>query len=129
MIGIGLFISSLFKPLFFKRDPFFDDVFITIILATVIIFEGNLRIDAWLSNKYSWTTFPKKRIIAQFLSSLIYTLFSLYILMFIIHILKSGKYEVLNPKMRQVLIPATFVTIAVLALDISYQFFKAWKQS
>ena len=74
MIGIGLFISSLFKPLFFKRDPFFDDVFITIILATVIIFEGNLRIDAWLSNKYSWTTFPKKRIIAQFLSSLIYSI-------------------------------------------------------
>ncbi|MEI8111287.1 MAG: sensor histidine kinase [Chitinophagia bacterium] len=129
IIGIGLFISSLFKPLFFKRDPFFDDVFITIILATVIIFEGNLRIDAWLSKKYSWTTFPKKRIIAQFLSSLIYTLFSLYILMFIIHILKSGKYEVVNPKMRQVLIPATFLAIAVLALDISYQFFKAWKHS
>jgi TRAP-type uncharacterized transport system substrate-binding protein len=49
--------------------------------------------------------------------------------MFTIHILKSGKYEVLNHKMSQVLIPATFVTIAVLAIDIGYQFFKAWKQS
>ncbi len=129
MLGIGLVISSLFKPLFFRKDPFFDDVFVTIIIATVVIFEGNLRIDAWLSKKYSWATLPKKRVITQFLSSLIYTLFLLYILMFIIHILKSGKYEVMNPKMRQVLIPATFVTIAVLAIDIGYQFFKAWKHS
>ena len=129
MFGIGLVISSLFKPLFFRRDPFFDDVFVTIIIATVIIFEGNLRIDAWLSQKYSWATLPKKRVITQFLSSLIYTLFLLYLLMFVIHFLKSGKYEVMNPKMRQVLIPAIFVTIAVLAIDIGYQFFKAWKQS
>jgi two-component system LytT family sensor kinase len=129
MFGVGLVISSLFKPLFFKREPFFDDVFVTIIIATVIIFEGNLRIDDWLSQKYSWATLPKKRVIAQFLSTLIYSLFLLYLLMFIIHFLKSGKYEVMNPKMRQVLIPATFVTISVLAIDIGYQFFKAWKQS
>lgn len=124
MFGVGLVISSLFKPLFFKREPFFDDVFVTIIIATVIIFEGNLRIDDWLSQKYSWATLPKKRVIAQFLSTLIYSLFLLYLLMFIIHFLKSGKYEVMNPKMRQVLIPATFVTISVLAIDIGYQFLK-----
>ena len=59
MIGIGLFISSLFKPLFFKRDPFFDDVFITIIIATVIVFEGNLRIDAWLSKNIPGRHFLK----------------------------------------------------------------------
>jgi two-component system, LytTR family, sensor kinase len=129
MFGIGLVISSLFKPLFFRRDPFFDDVFVTIIIATVVIFEGNLRIDTWLGQKYSWTNLPQKRIITQFLSSLIYTVFLLYILMFVIHVMKSGKYELVNPKMRQVLIPATFVTIAVLAIDIGYQFFKAWKQS
>ena len=49
--------------------------------------------------------------------------------MFIIHIFKTGNYVALNPKMRQVLIPAIFVTIAFLAIDIGYQFFKAWKQS
>ena len=129
MLGIGLMISSLFKPLFFRGDPFFDDVFVTIIIAAVIILEGNLRIDILLSQKYSWATMPKKRIISQFLTSLIYTVFLLYILMFVIHVLKSGKYELFNPKMRQVLIPAIFVTIAVIAIDIGYQFFKAWKQS
>ena len=30
--------------------------------------------------------------------------------------------------MGQVLIPATFVTIAAIAIEIGYQFFKAWKQ-
>lgn len=129
MLCLGLVISSLFKPLFFRREPFFDDVFFTIIIATVVIIEGNLRIDASLNKKYSWAILPKKRVITQFLTSLIYTLFSLYILMFIIHILKTGNYEAMNPKMRQVLIPATFVTIAILAMDIGYQFFKAWKQS
>ncbi|MCF8448214.1 MAG: histidine kinase [Bacteroidia bacterium] len=129
MLGIGLVISSLFKPLFFRREPFFDEIFITIIIATVVIIEGNLRIDTWLNKKYSWITLPKKRVITQFLSSLIYTMFLLYILMFVIHILKSGKYELINNKMRQVFIPATFVTIAVLTIDIGYQFFKAWKQS
>lgn len=129
MLGIGLIVSSLFKPLFFRRDPFFDDVFITIIIATTIIFEGNLRIDTWLNRKFSWAILPKKRFISQFLISLIYTVFLLYILMFVIHVLKSGRYELINPKMRQVLIPAIFVTIAAIAMDIGYQFFKAWKQS
>ncbi len=129
MLGTGLIISCLFKVLFFRHDPFFDDVFPTIIVATVIIFEGNLRIDSWLNRRYSWVTFPRKRIVTQFLISLLYTVFLLYILMFTIHILKSGKYELLNPKMREVLIPAIFVTIAVIAMDIGYQFFKAWKQS
>ena len=129
MFGIGLAISCLFKPLFFRGDPFFDDVFVTITLATVIIFEGNLRIDSWINKKYSWIAMPKKRIIVQFLASLIYTVFLLYVLMFTVHVLKSGKYELFNPKMRQVLIPAVFVTIAAIAMDIGYQFFKAWRQS
>jgi len=128
MLGIGLIISSLFKPLFFRRDPFFDDVFVTIIITAVIIFEGNLRIDNGLGKKYPWATMPKKRIIVQFLLSLGYTIFLLYTLMFVIHFMKSGKYELINPKMGQVLIPATFVTIAAIAIDIGYQFFKAWKQ-
>ena len=129
LFGIGLIVSSLFKPLFFRRDPFFDAIFIVITVATGIILECNLRIDTWLNKKYSWATMPKKRTISQFLISLFYTVFLLYILMFVIHILKSGKYELINPKMGQVLIPATFVTIAVIAIEIGYQFFKAWKQS
>lgn len=129
MFGIGLLISSLFKPLFFRRDPFFDDVFVTIIIATVVVFEGNLRIDSWINKRYSWIAMPKKRMVVQFLASLIYTVLLLYVLMFTIHILKSGKYELMNPKMGQVLIPAIFVTIAAIAMDIGYQFFKAWRQS
>jgi two-component system, LytTR family, sensor kinase len=129
MLGIGLMMSSLFKPLFFRRDPFFDDVFVTIIIATVVIFEGNLRIDSWLGKKYSWITMPKQRIIIQFLASLFYTIFLLYILMFVIHVLKSGNYVLINPKMKQVFVPAIFSTITVLAIDIGHQFFKAWKKS
>jgi two-component system, LytTR family, sensor kinase len=129
ILGIGLVISSLFKLLFFRRDPFFDEVFLTIIITSGVIFEGNLRIDTWLNKKYSWLVLPKKRVIIQFLLALIYTMFLLYILMFVLHFLKSGKYEIINPKMRQVFIPATFVTISILAIDIGYQFFKAWKQS
>ena len=129
LLGIGLIISSLFKPLFFRRDPFFDSIFWIIIIATVIIIEGNLRIDNWLESKYSWVKKPKKRIIFQFLASFFYTVLLLYTLMFTIHLFKAGKYELINPKMGQVLIPAIFVTIAVLAMDIGYQFFKAWKQS
>jgi two-component system LytT family sensor kinase len=129
LLGIGLVISSLFKLLFFIEDPFFNDVFWTIIIATVVILEGNLRIDRWLSQKYPWATLPEKRSIIQFLVSLFYTAFLLYVLMFAIHVLKSGKYELFNPKMGQVLIPAIFVTIAFIAIDIGYQFFKAWRQS
>jgi sensor histidine kinase YesM len=129
MLGIGLMISILFKPLFFREDPFFDAIFIVITMATVVIIEGNLRIDNWLNGKYAWIIMPKKRIIFQFLTSLIYTVLLLYVLMYTIHILKSGKYEWFNPKMKQVFIPAIFSTITVIAIDIGYQFFKSWRQS
>lgn len=129
MLGIGLVISSLFKLLFFIHDPFFNDVFWTIIIATVVILEGNLRIDRWLSQKYPWANLPEKRSVIQFLVSLFYTAFLLYVLMFFIHVLKTGQYELFNPKMGQMLIPAIFVTIAFIAIDIGYQFFKAWRQS
>ena len=123
MLGIGLMISILFKPLFFREDPFFDAIFIVITMATVVIIEGNLRIDNWLNSKYAWITMPKKRIIFQFLTSLFYTVLLLYVLMYTIHILNRANMNGFNPKMKQVFIPAIFSTIAIIAIDIGYQFF------
>lgn len=129
LLGIGVLISSIFKLLFFRDEPFFNSIFIIIIIATFVLIEGNLMIDFYLGKKYPWTSFPRKRVITQFLVSLAYTVFLLYILMFIIHFQKTGQIELVNKKMRQVLIPATFLTITIIVIEIGFQFFKAWRQS
>ncbi len=127
--GLSILAAALIKLLFFRFDEFLnvDLIFITVILA--ILWEGNLWIDTQLNRRYSWLTNPKKRILYQIIACTIYTANTLFFAMYLIHQVKFGDGELINPKMREIFIPSLFLAFAVLAATIGIQFFRYWKQS
>lgn len=128
-VGISVLIAVLFKLLFFRLYEFFDFDLIYITGIVIILWEGNLQIDKLLNTKYKWLHNPKKRLISQVLSSTVFTAITLFELLYLIHQFKFGDGEFINPKMREVFLPALSFTFVLLAITIGIQFFQAWKQS
>lgn len=127
MLGIGLLISSIFLGFIISKPPhgYLPPTFF-IVIATFIIIEGNLRIDALLNQRISWFVNPKKRILYQFSLAFIFTVLSVILLIRIAHyfIDKDGKspHGIFNDP---ILIPGILVTIIVLLVDIGIQFYKS----
>lgn len=127
--GVALFISLLFKLLFFRLEEFFELDIILITIIVLIIWEGNIQIDKWLNKKYIWLENPKKRLLIQAISSTLFTSITLFVFMFTLHQMKHGDGRLINRKMIETFPPAMFFTFALLAVYIGTQFFKAWKRS
>jgi len=127
--GIALFISFLFKLLFFRLEEFWEFDIILITIIVLVIWEGNLQIDKWLNKKYSWLENSQKRLFIQLITSTLFTSVTLYVFMFTLHQIKFGDGRLFNRKMMETFTPAMFFTFALLAVYIGSQFFKAWKQS
>lgn len=128
-LPITLGICIIFKIVFFRLDEFFDYDLVYISGIIFFIWQGNLLIDSRLNTKYDWVENPKKRLIIQSGLNSIFTLISLFIFMYTIHQLRFGDGEIINPKMAEIFKPAVFFTFAVLAIQISFQFFRALKES
>ena len=131
MLGIGLLISSIFLGFIIPKPPhgYLLPTFF-IVIATFIIVEGNLRIDALLNKRISWFVKPKKRILYQFSLAFIFTVLSVILLIRIAHyyIDKGGKspHGIFNDP---ILIPGILVTIIVLLVDIGIQFYKSLQET
>lgn len=128
-LPISLGICMLFKIVFFRLDEFFDYDLVYISGIVFFIWQGNLLIDSRLNTKYDWVENPKKRLIIQSGLNSIFTLISLFVFMYTIHQLRFGDGKIINPKMAEIFKPAVFFTFAVLAIHISFQFFRALKES
>ncbi len=129
MIGIGLFISILFKVLLFKRDLVFDDEILFITFTTVVLWEGNFRIDDWLNKKHPWIADPSSRLGLQLILNLMYSSIILTLTVLIINYLKFNQIEVFNPKLKEVFFPALLIIFILLISHTSRQFLKSWKAS
>ena len=132
MVATGFLISLVFRFLI-PQGPRHHDApidTIAIILVTIITWEGNLQIDHRLNVKYSWVTDTRKRLRLQLIISPLYTIFVLTLLIAIFHAFIDEKN---GPPPRHgidpLFIPGIFTALTVLAIDISIQFFKGWKQS
>jgi len=128
-LPITLGICIIFKIVFFRLNEFFDYDLVYISGIVFFIWQGNLLIDSRLNTKYDWVENPKKRLIIQSGLNSIFTLISLFIFMYTIHQLRFGDEKIINPKMAEIFKPAVFFTFAVLAIHISFQFFRALKES
>lgn len=127
MLGIGLLISSIFLGVIinnphhgFLRPTFF------ILIATFIVFEGNLRIDAFFNQYFKWFENPKKRILFQFLFATTFTSISLILIIRIAHFFidKNG----ISPHGTfhdPLLVPGILVSIILILVDIGIQFYKS----
>ena len=127
MLGIGLLISSIFLGFIIRRPPhgYLQPTFF-ILIATFIIIEGNLRIDALLNKKISWFENPKKRILFQFGFASFFTITAVILIIRMAHFFidKDGKspHGIFNDP---ILIPGILVTIIVILVDIGIQFYKS----
>lgn len=126
---VAFAIALLFKILFFRMSEVigFDLLLITAII--LVLWEGNKMIDKWLDMRYSWIEKPKKRLLAQAFAFTLFTSITLFLLFFTLHQMRFRDGRLINRKMVEVFIPALFFALALIAIYISYNFFKAWKQS
>lgn len=104
--------------------------YITGIVMTFLVWEGNLLIDTYMNRKFPWTGSAVKRIFIQFPTSLLYSAIATYFLMSLYDLLLTG---VIPAHDDPVAITATLMgilaTIILLSIELGIQFFKNWKIS
>ena len=123
-----MLVAEIFKPPEVEDNHVWLNL-VRSITITIIIWEGNLRIDHWLNLNYPWIKNTRKRFFIQLLLSPLFTAITLFSLRLFSHQIIAQDHH--NPPHRfdPLFMPALFVAFLFLTIDIGYQFFKAWKQS
>lgn len=100
------------------------------ILITILLWEGNLRLDRIIDHKLPWENHVMKRIIIQLTVSFTFGMVTLFLIMWAfnkyicsVEVAKTGKFFAVTS------IIALLVSITVLTIEISCQFFRKWKHS
>ncbi len=132
MVLVGIAISFLLHallPVSVKNyNRTFD--FLISIFITILIWEGNLRIDHLLNQKFPWDQKPGKRLLVHLPISLVYSVMGIVIPMSL-----HAKYVCVLPEdkkgelMSVSVVIGVLVTFVLLAMEISTQFFRKWKGS
>ncbi len=131
MIAVGFVLSIMFRFIIFKNadnHSYFFDVLISV-FTTIIIWEGNVRIDTWLNNKIPWLENAKKRIIVHFLVATSYSVALLFISIFGYHKMICGSSTYLLQQTQMSFLVSVFIVFTIISIEIGYQFFKNWKHS
>ena len=132
MILLGIGVSFLLNYIIPSPNIGWNRLFdiLTSVLITTLVWEGNLRIDFWMNLKFPWQISPIKRITTHLPISLIYTSLIMYVSMY-----GFSKYLCPSPKATQnsfmtiAIVVGLLVSITMLAIEISMQFFQQWKAS
>jgi two-component system, LytTR family, sensor kinase len=132
MILVGICISFLLDSVAPKdsagHNRFLD--FLISIIITIIVWEGNLRIDRLMDKKFPWDQKPAIRILVHAPSSLLFTSIMIYFSMF-----AFDKYVCKLPSKTQdqfmavAIIMGILVSLILLSIEIGSQFFTKWKSS
>ncbi len=134
MILLGVLITlalNVFIPgKTWKILHFYD--FLVSIFITILVWEGNLRIDHWLNGKYPWITQPRKRILVHMALGVGYSAVSIFFAAFLFNCFSNEMPFNGKDFIRvTVIILGVLVMMSVLLLtiEISTQFFRHWKSS
>ncbi len=132
LLGIAVTIAiNLFSPDKQGKSIHYYDFLISIFI-TIVVWEGNLRIDQWLNTKLPWITKPVKRILVHLLLSVVYSGVMIFIASFLFNILSNdlpfeGKDFI---KITLIILGSlVFMSVLLLSIEISTQFFRHWKNS
>lgn len=126
---IALILEAPAKAEFLARQNKFLS-YLTSIIITILVWEGNLRIDTFLNKKFPWTGNALKRVSLQFVSSLLYSAITIYGAM-----MAYNKYVCLMPLdiqsafSRTALAIGLVVAVAILSIELGLYFFINWKRS
>jgi two-component system, LytTR family, sensor kinase len=130
MVVVGIIISLILETVAVEKggNRFFG--FLTSIIITIFVWEGNLRIDDWLNLKLPWERNPVKRILIQLPLTLVFSSITIYYSM-----LLFNKYvcefpaEAKDKFVMVAVIIGMLVSIILLSIEIGAQFFGNWKRS
>jgi sensor histidine kinase YesM len=134
MVLLGIMVTfalNLFIPgKTWHMLHFYD--FLVSIAITILVWEGNLRIDQRLNRKYPWIGMPGKRIMVHLLLSVGYSAVIIFVGSFISNsftdsIPISGKDFLKITSI--ILATLVLMSILLLTIEISTQFFRHWKNS
>lgn len=133
MILVGLIISILLHLIVPFPNKGYYSYFIGMgesILITMLIWEGNLRIDSAIDRRISWVKTPVKRIFAQLLFSFTYGMTTLFAVMWFFNefVCEAEITQTLNFLLITTVI-ALLTSISILAIGIGYKFFHNWRNS
>ncbi len=99
-------------------------------LITAIIWEGVLRFDSYINTYFPWERQALKRILLQILFVFFYTSFVLFtITLFFDTYVCKLRIRDRNSFYLFVLIISVLISLFIVTLEISVQFFRNWKQS
>ncbi|MBL7766682.1 MAG: histidine kinase [Chitinophagaceae bacterium] len=131
MIVAGILIYFLMHAIVYTNEyqqhPMWD-VMVTI-LITVVIWEGNLRIDAWMNLHYPWVKNIRSRLLFHLPSALVYTASSLYLILFIYSQYICGLDTEHKKLMTSSIVIGLLISTILLTFEVSSQFLRGWKQS
>lgn len=130
---VGLIIGTLLgfifpEPKSGELNPFFH--YLVTVTITMLVWEGNLKIDMYMDKNFPWLKSPAKRILLHLPVSLIYSSFTIYIMLFF-----YDTYVCTMPQSIRSILTTTsiimglLVTIIILSIEIGTQFFYRWKAS
>lgn len=132
MIATGIIISLLlhlivpFPP--HNHNGIYD--FLISIFITAIVWEGNLRIDNLMNEKFPWVEKPGKRISIHLPIGLIYSVLVIYLpLVAYSHYVCQVPEENRESMMSSSIVIGMLITLIILSIEISTQFFSQWKKS
>ena len=106
--------------------------FVVSILITILVWEGNLRIDRWLNRKYPWITRPARRITVHLVLSVGYSGAVIFAASLLFNCLSDAMPFTGTDFTRVTLIVLgvlVLMSVLLLTIEISTQFFRHWKNS
>ncbi len=132
MILVGLIVSVLLHAINIgaKKESNLLMSFVTSIAITIIVWEGNIRIDDWMNRHFPWDKVPGKRLLFHLPVAVLFSAFLIYLSM-----LAFNKFVCEMPQniaekfMFTAIIIGTLFSIILLSVEVGAQFFSNWKKS
>jgi two-component system, LytTR family, sensor kinase len=131
MLGLGLLLSLMFRFIIFcdfHQHSYLLDLVFTSALS-ILVWEGNLQLDAFLNKKLPWQINAGKRVLVQALVALLFNGTVLLSSMWMYHIYLCLNNAQADQLMRGSFIIAMFLSFAILAVEVGMQFYKNWRHS
>jgi LytS/YehU family sensor histidine kinase len=132
MILAGILISLLLHSIMPNPDLNHSRIydFVTSIVITIIVWEGNLRIDNAMNIKFPWVVNPGKRLIVHTSAGMVFSVMAIYFpMLFFDSFVCRIPAEKRGTLMITCIVIGLLVTVIIIAIEISTQFFSQWKKS
>lgn len=132
IVIVGVIISTILASFIHNKTTRYNLLMNNLcsIVITFLVWEGNLYLDKILNKKLSWQKSVLKRILIQLLTSVPYTIATIYFSLFIFnsYICKYPEDQHRNFLTPSILI-GVITSIIILLIEIGAQFFINWKKS